>query len=120
MLKILQAWLQQYVNQELPDVQATFLKSSRTRDQIANICWIMGTARKFQKNICLFDYIKFFVWITANWKILRGGNNRPPFLSPEKPVYAGQEAAVRTGHGTLTGSKLRKETDKAVYCHLLI
>ena len=68
MLKILQARLQQYVNHELPDVLAGFRKSRGTRDQIANICWIMEKAREFQKNIyfCFIDYTKVFVWITTN------------------------------------------------------
>ena len=69
MLKILQARLQQYVNQELPDVQAGFRKSRGTRDQIANICWIIEKAREFQKNIyfCFIDYAKALtVWITTN------------------------------------------------------
>ena len=68
MLKILQASLQQYVNRELPDVQAGFRKGRVTRDQIANICWIMEKAREFQKNIyfCFTDYAKAFVWITIN------------------------------------------------------
>ena len=74
MLKILQATLQQYVNNELPDVQADFRKGRGTRGQIANICWIMEKAREFQKNIyfCFVDYAKAFVWITINcgkfWK----------------------------------------------------
>ena len=74
MLKILQARLQQYVNRELPDVPAGFRKGKETRDQIANICWIMEKAREFQKNIyfCFTDYAKAFVWITINcgkfWK----------------------------------------------------
>ena len=74
MLKILQARLQQYVNRELPDVQAGFRKGRRTRDQIANIRWIIEKAREFQKNIyfCFIDYAKTFVWITTNcgkfWK----------------------------------------------------
>ena len=74
MLKILQARLQQYVNCELPDVQAGFRKDRGTRDQIANICCIMDKAREFQKNIyfCFIDYAKVFVWITINcgkfWK----------------------------------------------------
>ena len=70
MLKILQARLQQYVNCELPDVQAGFIKGRGIRDQIANICWIMEKAREFQKNIyvCLIDYAKpLTVWITTNW-----------------------------------------------------
>ena len=66
MLKILQARLQQYVNQELPDVQAGFRKGRGTRDQIANIHWIIEKAREFQKNICFIDYVKAFVWITTN------------------------------------------------------
>ena len=68
MLKILQARLQQYVNHELPAVQAGFRKGRGTRDQIASICWIMENAREFQKNIyfCFIDYAKAFVWITIN------------------------------------------------------
>ena len=68
MLKILQARLQQYVNRELPDVQADFRKGRGTRDQIANICWIMEKAREFQKNIyfCFIGCAKAFVWIKAN------------------------------------------------------
>ena len=67
-IKILQARLQQYMNRELPDVQAGFRKGRGTRDQIANICWIMEKAREFQKNIyfCFIDYAKAFVWITIN------------------------------------------------------
>ena len=74
MLKILQARFQQYVNRELPDVLAGFRKGKGTRDQIANLCWIIKKAREFQKNIyfCCFDYAKAFaVWITTNWKILK-------------------------------------------------
>ena len=69
MLKILQARLQQYVNRELPDVQAGFRKGRGTRDQIASICWIMEKAREFQKNIyfCFIDYAKAIVWITINF-----------------------------------------------------
>ena len=73
MLKILQARLQQYVNHELPDVQAGVRKGRGTRDQIANIRWITEKAREFQKNIyfCFTDYAKAFVWLTTNWKILK-------------------------------------------------
>ena len=72
MLKILQAGLQQYVNRELPDVQAGFRKGRGTRDQIANIHWIIKKAREFQENIyCFIDYAKAFLWITTNWKILK-------------------------------------------------
>ena len=73
MLKILQAKLQQYVNHELPDIQAGFRKGRGTRDQIANICWIIEKAREFQKNICFIDYEKAFDSVDHNklWKILK-------------------------------------------------
>ena len=73
MLKILQAGFQQYMNRELPEVQARLSKDRGTRDRIANIRWIIEKAREFQKNIyfCLIDYAKAFVWITTNWKILK-------------------------------------------------
>ena len=90
MLKILQARLQQYVNRELPDVQAGFRRGRGTRDQIANICWIMEKAREFQKNIyfCFIDYDKAFDRVDHNklWKILRDGHTRPPDLPLEKPT----------------------------------
>ena len=88
MLKILQARLQRYVNHKLPDVQAGFRKGRGTRDQIVNICWIIEKARDFQKNICFIDYAKASDCVDHNklWKILRGGNTRPPYLSPEKSV----------------------------------
>ena len=90
MLKILQARLQQHVNRELPDVQAGFRKGRGTRDQIANIRWIIKKARDFQKNIyfCFIDYAKAFDCVDHNklWKILRDGHTRPPDLSVEKPV----------------------------------
>ena len=91
MFKVLQARLQQYMNRELPDVQAGFRKGRGTRDQIANICWIIKTAREFQKNIyfCFMDYAKAFDCVDQNklWKILKkNGNTRPPYLSPEKSV----------------------------------
>ena len=88
MLKILQTSLQQYVNHELPDVQAGFRKGRGTRDQIANIRWIMEKAREFQKNIYFYfiDYAKaFIVWITINWKILKE-MGIPDHLPLEKPV----------------------------------
>ena len=73
MLKILQARLQQYVNCEIPDIQARFRKGRGTRDQTDNIHWTIEKARKFQKNIyfCFIDYAKAFVWMTTNWKILK-------------------------------------------------
>ena len=90
MLKILQARLQQYVNCELPNVQAGFRKGRGTRDQIANICWIMEKGREFQKNIyfCFIDYAKAFDCVDHN-KLKnseRDGNTRPPDLPLEKPV----------------------------------
>ena len=90
MLKILQSRLQQYVNWQLPDIQAGFRKGRGTRDQIANICWIIKKAREFQKSIyfCFVDYAKAFDCVDHNklWKILRDGNTRPPDLPLEKPV----------------------------------
>ena len=73
MLKILQARLQQYMNRQLPDVQAGFRKGRGTRDQIVNIRWIIEKAREFQKNIyfCFIDYTKGFVCINTNWKVLK-------------------------------------------------
>ena len=90
LLKILQARLQQYVNWELPDVQAGFRKGRGNRDQIANIHWILEKAREFQKNIyfCFIDYTKAFDYLDHN-KLeysLKNENIRPPYLSPEKPV----------------------------------
>ena len=91
MLKILQARLQQYMNHDLPVAQAGFRKGRGTRDQIANICWIIERAREFQKNIyfCFIDYTKAFDCVDHNklWKILQEmGNTRPPDLPPEKSV----------------------------------
>ena len=104
MLKILQARLQQYVNCELPDVQAGFRKSRGTRDQIASICWITEKAREFQKNIylCFIDYAKAFDCVDHNklWKILREMGIPDHLTCFSRNLYAGQEATVRTGHGT--------------------
>ena len=90
MLKILQARIQQYLNCELPDVQAGFRKGRETRDQITNIRWIIEKVREFQKNIyfCFIDYTKAFDCVDHNnlWKILRDGNTRPPYLPPEKTI----------------------------------
>ena len=92
MLKILQAMLQQSMNHEIPDVQAGFRKGRVTRDQIANIRWIIKKAREFQENIYFYfiDYAKACDSVDHNklWKILRDGNSRPPYLPPEKPVYS--------------------------------
>ena len=104
MLKILQARLQQYMNCELPDVQAGFRKVRGIRDQIANIHWIMEKARKFQKNIyfCFIDYAKAFDCVDHNklWKILQEMGIPDHLICLLTYLYAGQEATVRTGHGT--------------------
>ena len=104
MLKILQARLWQYVNRKLPDIQAGFRKGRGTRDQIANICWIIKKARAFQKNIsfCFIDYAKAFDCVDHNklWKILKEMGIPDHLTRLLRNLYAGQEAAVRTGHGT--------------------
>ena len=104
MLKILQAKLQQYMNCELPDVQAGFRKGKRTRDQIVNIHWIIEKAREFQKNIyfCFIDYAKAFNSVDHNklWKILKEMGIPDHLTCLLINLYAGQEATVRTGHGT--------------------
>ena len=105
MLKILQVRLQQYLNRELPDVQAGFRKGGGIRDQIANIRWIIKKARGLQKNIyfCFIDYAKAFDCVGHNklWKILKemGIPDHPSCLL--RNLYAGQEAVVRTRHGTI-------------------
>ena len=103
MLKILQARLQQYVNCETPDVQAGLSKGRGTREKIANICWIIEKEREFQKNVYFFftDYAKgLIVWITTNCgKFLEMGIP-DPLTCLLRNLYAGQEATVRTGHGT--------------------
>ena len=102
MLKIFQARLQQYMNRELPDVQAGFRKSRGSRDQIANIGWIMEKARAFQKNIyfCFIDYAKAFDCVYHNklWKILREMGIPDHLTCLLTNLYAGQETTVRTGH----------------------
>ena len=104
MLKILQARLQQYGNQELPDVQTGFRKGRGTRDQIANIRWIVEKAREFQKNIyfCFIDYTKAIDCVDHSklWKILKEMGIPEHLTCLLRSLYAGQEAAVRTRHGT--------------------
>ena len=104
MLNILQARLQQYMNHELPDVQAGFRKGRGARDQITNILWIIEKAREFQKNIyfCFIDYAKAFDCVDHNklWKILKEMGIPDHLTCLLRILYAGQEAAVRTGHGT--------------------
>ena len=118
MLRILQVRLQQYMNQELPDVQAGFRKGRGTRDQIANICWIIEKAREFQKNIyfCFVDYAKAFLDCVDHnklWKILKEmGIPHLVFLRRLicllRNLYINQEATVRTGHGTMDWFQIEK------------
>ena len=104
MLKILQARLQQYINCGLPDVQSGFRKGRGTRDQIANICWIMEKATELQKNIyfCFIDYAKAFDCVNYNklWKILKEMGIPDHLTCLLRNLYVNQEATVRTGHGT--------------------
>ena len=103
MLKILQARLRQYMNRELPDVQASFRKGRGTRDQIANICWIIEKTRELQKNIyfCFIDYANAFDYVDHNklWKILKEMGIPDHLTCLLRNLYAGQEATIRTGHG---------------------
>ena len=104
MLKILQARLQQYVNYELPDVQADFREGRGTRGKTANIHWIIEKSREFQQKICFFfiDYAKAFDYVDHNklWKILKEMRIPDHLTCLLRNLYAGQEATVRTGHGT--------------------
>ena len=105
MFKILQARLQQYMDRELPDVQAGFRKGRGTRDQIANIRWIIEKAREFQKNpiyFCFIDYARAFDCVDHNklWKILKEMGIPDHLTCLLREMYAGQETTVRTGHGT--------------------
>ena len=112
MLESLQARLQQYVNCELSDVQAGFRKGRGTRDQIDNIRWIIKKAREFQKNIyfCFIDYAKAFHCVDHNklWKILKEMGIPDHVTCLLRNLYAGQEATVRTGHGTTNLFKIGK------------
>ena len=109
MLKILQARLQQYVNCELPDVQAGFRKGRGTWDQIANICWTMEKAREFQKNtyFSFIDYAKAFDWVDHNklWKILKVMGMPDLLTCLLRNLYAGQEATLELDMEPQTGSK---------------
>ena len=112
MLKMLQARLQQYVNRELPDVQADFRKGRGTRDPIANIRWIIEKAREFQKNIyfCFIDYAKAFACVDHSklWKILKEMGIPDHLTCLLRNLYAGQEATVRTGYGITDWFQIRK------------
>ena len=110
MLKILQARLQQYMNRELPDIQAGFRNSRGNRDQIANVCWIIEKAREFQKSICFTDYAKAFDCVDHNklWNILQEMGIPDYLTCLLRNLYAGQEAIVRTGHGTMDWFQIGK------------
>ena len=112
MLKILQAKFQQYVNHDLPDVQARFRKGRGTRYQTANIRWVIEKAREFQKNIyfCFIDYAKAFDCVDHNklWKILKEMGIPDHLTCLLRNLYAGREATVRTGHGTTYCFQIRK------------
>ena len=124
MLKILQARLQQYVNCELPDVQAGFRKGRGTRDQIANIRWIMEKAREFQKNIyfCFIDYAKPFDCVDHNklWKILKEMGIPDHLTYFLRNLCAGQEAAVRTRCGKTDWFQIGRSTPRLYIVTLLI
>ena len=109
MLKILQARLQQYMNSELPDVQADFRKGRGTRDQIANICWIIEKAREFQKNIYFFfiDYAKAFDYVDHNklWKILKEMGIPDHLTCLLRNLYAGRKQQLELDMEQQTGSK---------------
>ena len=124
MLKILQARLQQYVNRELPDVQAGIRKSRGTRDQIDNICWIIKKAREFQKNIylCFIDYDKVFDCVDHNklWKILQEMEIADHLTCLLRNLYAGKEATVRTGHGTTDWFQIGKGVLSRLYIVTLL
>ena len=102
MLKILQARFQQYMNHELPDIQAGFRKDGKTRDQIANIHWVMEKTREFQKHIyfCFMDYAKAFDCVDHNtlWTVLKEIEIPDHHTCLQRSLYAGQEAIVRTRH----------------------
>ena len=122
MLKIIQARFQQHANRELPDVPAGFRKGRKTRDQIANICWIIETAREFQKNIslCFIDYAKASDCVGHNklWKILKEMGIPDHLTCLLRHLYAGQEAIDRTGHGTMDCFQIGKGVHIfCIYCH---
>ena len=123
MLKILQARLQQYVNHEIPDVQAGFRKGRGSRDQIANICWIIEKAREFQKNIyfCFMDCVKAFDCVDHNklWKILQEMGIPDHLTCSLRNLYAGQEETVRMDVEQQTVSKLGKDISRLYIVTLL-
>ena len=111
MLKILQARLQQFVNHELPDVQAGFGKGRKNRDRIANICWVIEKIREFHKlsTAALLTMSKpLTVWITTNWKIPKEMVIPDHLTCLLRNLYTGQQATVRNGHGTMDWFQIRK------------
>ena len=123
MLKILQARLWQYVNWELPDVQAGFRKGRGTRDQIANICWIIENATEFQKNIysCFIDYTKAFkVWVTTNWKFLKRWEYQNTWHAFWEICMQVKKQQLELDIEQQTGSKLGKECVKLYNVTLFI
>ena len=127
-LKILQARLQQHVNQKLPDVKAGFRKGTGTRDQIANICWIIEKAREFQKKETINKQSKnpstsltmlkpLTGWITTNWKILKEMGVPDHLTCLLRNPYEGQEVIVRTRHKTTDWFKTGKGICQGVFCH---
>ena len=124
MLKILQVRLQQDMNQELPDVQTGFRKGRGTRNQIANIHWLIQKVKELQKNIyfCFIDYAKALDCVDNNnlWKILQEMGIPNHLTCLMRNLYAGQEATLRTGHGKRTGSKLGKECTSRLYVVTLL
>ena len=122
MLKILHARLQQYMNCELPDVQAGFRKCRGTRDQIANILWIIEKAKEFQKYICIVDYAKAFDCVDHNklWKSLQEMGIADDLTCLLRNLYADQEATVRTGHGSTDWFQIGKEVMSRLYIVILL
>ena len=120
MLRILQARLQQYVNHELPDVQSGFRKGRGTRGRIANIHGIIEKAREFQRNFCFIDYAKAFDCVDHSklWKILKVMGISDHLTCHLRSLYAGQEATVRTRHGTMDWFKIGKGVQQG--CILLL
>ena len=120
----LHARLQYYANQACPDVQDGFRKGRGTRDQIANICWIIAKAREFQKNtyFCFIDYTKAFDCVDHNklWKALKKTGIPDHLTCLLRNLYLGQEATVRTLCGTTDGSRLRKQYDRVVCGHMFV
>ena len=121
MLKIFQARLQQYVNRELPDVQAGFRKGRGTRDQMANICWIIKKAREFQKNVyfCFIDYVKVFDFVDHHnlRKFLKTWEYQTTWPASWEICIQVKKQQLELHMEQQTGSKSGKEYIKAVYCH---